>query len=98
MTNEKGPRVGGVAARAAGQDIWSLEGEKLSRRVPRFAAFVEAIEGGEGALTNAQREFLDKFSSGLAEATLGEKQTRRTRKATRMAELPDIRRARRRSA
>ena len=68
MTNEKGPRVGGVAARAAGQDAWSLEGERLSRRVPRFATFVEAPEGGEGALADAQREFLDKFSSGLAEA------------------------------
>jgi len=68
MTNEKGPRTGGVAARAAGQDAWSLEGEKLSRRVPRFAAFVEATEGREGALTDAQREFLGKFSSGLGEA------------------------------
>ena len=68
MTNEKGLRVGGVAARAAGQGAWSLEGEKLSRRAPRFATFVEAPEGGEGALTDAQREFLDKFSSGLAEA------------------------------
>ena len=68
MTNEKGPRVGRVAARAAGQGAWSLEGEKLSRRVPRFAAFVEATEDGEDVLTNAQREFLDKFSSGLAEA------------------------------
>ena len=68
MTSEKGPRVGGVAARAAGQDDWSLEGENLSRRVPRFAAFVEATEGGEDALTDAQREFVDKFSSGLAEA------------------------------
>ena len=68
MTNEKDPRVSRVAARAAGQDAWSLEGEKLSRRVPRFAAFVEATEGGEDALTDAQREFLDKFSSGLAEA------------------------------
>lgn len=68
MTNEKGPRAGSVAARAAGQDAWSLEGERLSRRVPRFAAFVEGTEGGEGALTDAQREFLDKFSSGLTEA------------------------------
>ena len=68
MTNEKGPSVGGVEARAAEQDAWSLEAETLSRRVPRFAAFVEATEGGEDALTNAQREFLDKFSSGLAEA------------------------------
>ena len=68
MTNEKGLRGGGVAARTAGHDAWSLEGERLSRRVPRFAAFVEATEGGEGALTDAQREFLDKFSSGLAEA------------------------------
>ena len=68
MTIEKGPRVGGVAARAAGQGAWSLEGEKLSRRVPRFAAFVEGTEDGEGALTDAQRGFLDRFSSGLAEA------------------------------
>ena len=68
MTNEKGPGARGVEARAAGQDAWSLEGETLSRRVPRFAAFVEATEGGEGALTDAQRKFLDKFSSGLAEA------------------------------
>ena len=68
MTNEKGPRAGGVAARAAEQGAWSLKGERLSRRVPRFAAFVEATEGGEGALTDAQREYLDKFSSGLAEA------------------------------
>ena len=68
MTNEKGPRVGRVPVRAAGQDDWSLEGETLSRRVPRFAAFVEATEGGEDALTDAQGEFLDKFSSGLAEA------------------------------
>ena len=68
MTNEKGPGVGGVEARAAGQDAWSLEGETLSRRVPRFATFVEATEGREDALTDAQREFLDKFSSGLAEA------------------------------
>ena len=51
-----------------GKTPGSLEGEKLSRRVPRFAKFVEATEGGEGALTDAQREFLDKFSSGLAEA------------------------------
>ena len=68
MTNEKGPGVGGVESRAAGQAAWSLEGERLSRRVPRFAAFVEATEGGEDALTDAQREFLGKFSSGLAEA------------------------------
>ena len=68
MTNEQEPRAGGVAARAAEQGAWSLEGEKLSKRVPRFAAFVEATEGGEGALTNAQQKFLDKFSSGLAEA------------------------------
>ncbi len=68
MTNEKGPHARGAAARAAEQGAWSLEGERLSRRVPRFAAFVEATEGGEGALTDAQREFLDKFSSGLAEA------------------------------
>ena len=68
MTNEKGPGVGGVEARTAGQDAWSLEGERLSRRAPRFAAFVEAPEGGEDALTDAQREFLEKFSSGLAEA------------------------------
>ena len=68
MTNEKGPRVGGVAAQAAEQGAWSLEGERLSRRVPRFAAFVEETESGEGALTDAQRKFLDKFSSGLAEA------------------------------
>ena len=68
MTNEKGPHVGGAAAKAAGQDAWSLNGERLSRRAPRFAAFVEATESGEGALTDAQREFLDKFSSGLAEA------------------------------
>jgi len=67
MTNEKVPRAGGVAARAADQGAWSLEGERLSRRVPRFAAFVEATEGGEGELTDAQWEFLDKFSSGLAE-------------------------------
>ena len=68
MTNEKGRGVGGVEARAAGQDAWSLEGETLSRRVPQFATFVEATEGGEDALTDAQREFLDKFSSGLEEA------------------------------
>ena len=68
MTNEKGPRVGDVAARAAEQDTWSLEGEKLSKRVPRFAAFIEATEGGEDALTDAQRKFVDEFSSGLAEA------------------------------
>ena len=37
--------------------------------MPRFAAFVEATEGREGELTDAQRKFLDKFSSGLAEAT-----------------------------
>ena len=72
MTNETEPPVGGVAARAAGQDAWSLKGEELSRRVPWFAAFVEATEGGEGALTDAQREFLDKFSSGLAEAISGD--------------------------
>ena len=68
MTNEQEPRAGGVAARAAEQGAWSLEGEKLSKRVPRFAAFVEATEGGESALTDAQQKFLDKFSSGLAEA------------------------------
>ena len=68
MTNEKGPGAGSVAARAAEQGAWSLEGETLSRRVPRFAAFVEAPEGGEDALTDAQRKFLDKFSTGLAEA------------------------------
>lgn len=72
MTNEKGPGAGSVAVRAAEQGAWSLEGERLSRRVPRFAAFVEATEGGEGALTDAQRKFLDKFSSGLAEAISGE--------------------------
>ena len=68
MTNEKAPRAGGVAARAAEKGTWTLEGERLSRRVPRFAAFVEATENREGELTDAQREFLDKFSSGLAEA------------------------------
>lgn len=68
MTNETGPRVGGAAARAVGHDAWSLEGERLSRRVPRFAAFVEATESGDDALTDAQRVFLDTFSSGLAEA------------------------------
>ena len=68
MKNEKDPRVGRVAARAAGQDAWSLEGERLSRWVPKFAAFVEATEGGEHSLTDAHRQFLDKFSSGLAEA------------------------------
>ena len=68
MTNEKGPGAGSVAARAAEQGVWSLKGERLLRRVPRFAAFVEGTEGGEGALTDAQRKFLDKFSSELAEA------------------------------
>ena len=68
MTSEKDLRAGGGAARSAEQGAWSLEGERLSRRVPRFAAFVEASEGGEGALTDAQRKFLDKFSSRLEEA------------------------------
>ena len=68
MTNEKGPRVGGVTAQAAEQGAWSLEGERLSRQIPRLAAFVEETEGGERDLTHAQRKFLDKFSSGLAEA------------------------------
>ena len=68
MTNEKEPRIGGVVVREARQKAWSLKGERLARRVPRFAAFVEVRERGEGTLTEAQREFLDKFSSGLAEA------------------------------
>ena len=68
MTNEKGPRVDRATASAVGHDAWSLEGQRLSRRVPRFAAFVEPTESGEGALTDAQREFLDTFSSGLADA------------------------------
>ena len=68
MTSEKGPRVDRVEARPAEQDTWSLEGERLSRRVPQFAAFVEASEGGEDALTDAQRRFLDEFASGLTEA------------------------------
>ena len=68
MTNEKGPHEGGATASTVGHDAWSLEGERLSRRVPRFAAFVERAESGEGALTDAQREFLDTFSSALAEA------------------------------
>ena len=68
MTNEKGPRVDRATASAVGHDAWSLEGERLSRRVPRFATFVEATESEEGALTDAQREFLDTFSSGLADA------------------------------
>ena len=68
MTNEQGPRARGVATDAAEQGAWSLEGEKLSKRVPRFAAFVEATEGEERALTDAQQKFLDEFSSGLAEA------------------------------
>ena len=68
MTNDKRQRVGSVATQAAGQDAWSLEGERLSRRVPRFAAFVEATEDRERALTDTQKEFLDEFSSELTEA------------------------------
>ena len=68
MTNKKGPRAGGATASAVGHDAWSLEGQRLSRRVPRFAAFVEATESGERAVTDAQRKFLDTFSSELAEA------------------------------
>ena len=68
MTNEKGSRVGGTVARASAQDAWALLGKDLSRRVPGFAAFMETPERGELDLTDAQQEFLDKFSSGLAEA------------------------------
>ena len=51
---------------------WSLSGEKLARRVPRFAKFVDAPVGGDGELTRDQREFLDKFSTGMSE-TMAEK-------------------------
>ena len=46
-----------------------MDPQRLGGRapVPVRAAFVEETEGGEGALTDAQRKFLDKFSSGLAE-------------------------------
>ena len=47
---------------------WALDAEKLARRVPRFAAFVEGPQSGHGELTEEQREFLDKFSAGLSEA------------------------------
>ena len=73
IASEKGRCAGGVAARAVAEGDWSLEDEILSRRVSWFAAFVEAPEGGEGALTEAQREFLDEFSSGLAEAIAEER-------------------------
>lgn len=68
MTDDKEAPMGGVILRPAGQENWTLKGEKLARRVPRFAAFVEASDGGEGPLTAAQREFVEEFSSGLAEA------------------------------
>lgn len=68
MTTDKRPRERGTAVRAERQDDWSLEGKSLSKRVPRFAAFVEPPEGGEDKLTDKQQEFLDKFSSGLEEA------------------------------
>ena len=67
MTTDKRPHERGAAVRAERQDDWSLEGTSLSRRVPRFAAFVEPPEGGEDKLTDKQQEFLDKFSSGLEE-------------------------------
>lgn len=68
MTNEQAPRGGGMLVRGTGQEASALKGERLARRVPRFAVFVEAPEGGDGTLTKAQREFLDEFSSGLVEA------------------------------
>ena len=71
MTNEDRPRIGGDAAQAARQENWLLKGKNLSRRVPRFAAFVEAPEGKKGALTDSQGKFLDEFSSELTEALSG---------------------------
>lgn len=47
---------------------WSLSGEKLARRVPRFAKFVDGPVGGDSELTAEQRELLDKFSAGMSEA------------------------------
>jgi len=63
-------RKGGAGARR--RVTWSLSGEKLARRVPRFAEFVDAPVGEGTELTSEQREFLDKFSDGMAEALLEE--------------------------
>ena len=50
------------------EERWSLDSEKLARRVPKFSAFVEAAEGGRRELTTSQQQFLDEFSRGMAEA------------------------------
>lgn len=60
-----GRKVGTGARRRV---TWSLSGEKLARRVPRFAEFVDAPVGGSVELTREQREFLDMFSAGMSEA------------------------------
>ena len=68
MANENSRRAGSVGRHpAVAEDAWSLESEQLARRVPRFAAYVEGPDGGGSELTGAQRDFLDKFSSGLEE-------------------------------
>ena len=69
MTSDAKKRSGDVAA-AAGRrkGAWSLNAEKLARRVPRFAAFVDGPQGSDSELTREQREFLDKFSAGLSDA------------------------------
>ena len=64
-TRRREGRKGETGARR--RVAWSLSGEKLARRVPRFAAFVDAPAGGDSELTREQREFLDKFSAGMSE-------------------------------
>ncbi len=66
MMNDKGSRTGSAATMP--QDNWSLKGEDLSRRVPRFAAFVEPHAEEASELTDSQRKSLDTFSSKLTEA------------------------------
>ena len=69
MTNKQRRRArGSVVERPGREEKWTLDSEKLSRRVPRFSAFVDAAEGGRRGLTPSQQQFLDEFSEGLAEA------------------------------
>ena len=65
-TRRRERRKGEAGARR--RVAWSLSGEKLARRVPRFAEFVDAPEAGDTELTSEQREFLGKFSVGMSEA------------------------------
>lgn len=69
MTSDRRRHLGDAAGTAGrGRDAWSLSAEKLARRIPRLAEFLDGPESGHSELTEEQREFLDKFSSGLSEA------------------------------